>query len=69
MTDERYHINIVYSDEDEASIADIPDLQYCSTFGETPNEAPAEVLIAQRPWLESAREHGQRSEAYDDPPA
>lgn len=28
MTD--YHINIFYSDEDEAYIADIPDLKHCS---------------------------------------
>ena len=26
----RYHINVFYSDEDRAWVADIPDLQYCS---------------------------------------
>ncbi len=30
-----YHINIFYSEEDGGYIADIPDLKYCSTFGET----------------------------------
>jgi predicted RNase H-like HicB family nuclease len=59
MTSEHYHINIFYSDEDNGYIADIPDLQYCSAFGETPEEALTEVLVAQRLWLESAREHGQ----------
>ena len=34
-----YHINIFYSEEDEGYIADIPDLSYCSAFGETPAEA------------------------------
>ena len=30
-----YHINIFYSDEDEGYIADIPDLEACSAFGNT----------------------------------
>jgi len=34
-----YHINIFYSDEDEGYIADIPDLKFCSAFGNSPNEA------------------------------
>ena len=33
-----YHINIFYSEEDEAYIADIPDLEACSAFGSTPDE-------------------------------
>jgi predicted RNase H-like HicB family nuclease len=33
-----YHINIFYSEEDEAYIADIPDLKYCSTSGDTPQQ-------------------------------
>jgi len=51
-----YHINIFYSEDDGGFIADIPDLKYCSAFGVTPNEALAEVLIAQKLWLEVARE-------------
>ena len=31
-----YHINIFYSEEDGGYIADIPDLEYCSAFGATP---------------------------------
>jgi predicted RNase H-like HicB family nuclease len=38
-----YHINIFYSEEDGGYIADIPDLEYCSAFGETPAQALAEV--------------------------
>jgi len=30
-----YHVNVFYSDEDGGYIADIPDLEYCSAFGET----------------------------------
>jgi len=54
-----YHINIFYSVEDEAYIADIPDLKFCSAHGETPEEALAEVLIAKDAWLETAHENGQ----------
>ena len=53
-----YHINIFYSEEDEGYIADIPDLKPCSAFGETPEEALSEVLIAKEGWLEVARAEG-----------
>ena len=32
-----YHINIFYSEENAGYIADIPDLESCSAFGETPD--------------------------------
>ncbi len=54
-----YHINVLYSEEDECYVADIPDLQYCSAFGESPEEALAEVRRAMAAWLESAREEGK----------
>ena len=54
-----YHINVFYSDEDEGYIADIPDLIHCSAFGETPEEAVREVLVAKNAWLESARAAGK----------
>ena len=54
-----HHINIFYSEEDEAYIADIPDLKYCSAAGDTPQEALQEVLIAKQAWLESARLDGK----------
>ena len=41
-----YHINIFYSNEDGGYIADIPDLEACSAFGKTPQEALAEVQRA-----------------------
>jgi predicted RNase H-like HicB family nuclease len=50
-----YHINIFFSDEDGGYVADIPDLAHCSAFGETPEEALAEVLIAKAAWIEAAQ--------------
>jgi len=57
MTD--YHINIFYSEEDSGYIADIPDLNACSAFGKTPEEALAEVENAKGAWLDAARETGK----------
>ena len=54
-----YHINIFYSEEDGGYIADIPDLEACSAFGETPAEALAEVERAKAAWLEAARAEGK----------
>jgi len=50
-----YHINIFYSEEDEAYVADIPDLKYCSAIGETPQLALHEVILAKTAWLEAAK--------------
>ena len=54
-----YHINIFYSEEDEGYIADVPDLACCSAFGQTPEQALAELEKAKAAWLEAARESGR----------
>jgi predicted RNase H-like HicB family nuclease len=54
-----YHINIFFSDEDEGYIADIPDLEACSAFGPTPEDALREVQIAKAAWLQSAQDLGK----------
>ena len=54
-----YHINIFFSDEDGGYIADIPDLDSCSAFGKTPEEALAEVERAKDAWLGAARQLGK----------
>ena len=54
-----YHINIFYSEEDVAYVADIPDLDACSALGVTPEEALSEVEKAKRLWLEAARLAGK----------
>ena len=55
----RYHINLFYSEEDGGYIADIPDLDSCSAFGATPEEALSEVQRARQAWLEAATEDGR----------
>ncbi len=54
-----YHINIFYSEDDAGYIADIPDLEACSAFGNTPEEALKEVQIAKQGWIEAARAEGK----------
>ena len=54
-----YHINVFYSEADEGYIADIPDLKFCSAFGNTPEEALREVLVAKTAWLEAAHKAGK----------
>lgn len=54
-----YHINIFHSEEDSGYIADIPDLEACSAFGETAAEALAEVEVAKAAWIEAARQEGK----------
>jgi predicted RNase H-like HicB family nuclease len=57
-----HHINIFYSDEHDAYVADIPDLaiagvpelERCFALGQTPNEALARVEEKKRQWLEIA---------------
>jgi predicted RNase H-like HicB family nuclease len=55
----QYHINIFYSDEDGCFIADTPDLENCSAFGDTPKQALEEMMIAQKLWLDDAKESGR----------
>jgi predicted RNase H-like HicB family nuclease len=55
-----YHINVFYSDEDGAYVADIPDLEACSALGSTAEEALAEVEQAKQAWLVAAREAGKQ---------
>ena len=57
MSVARYHIDIFWSDEDDCWIANVPDLEYCSAHGETPQEALAEIIVAMELWLEVATEH------------
>lgn len=54
-----YHINIFSSEEDDGYIADIPDLEACSAFGESAEQALAELERAKVAWIEAAREAGK----------
>ena len=53
-----YHINIFFSPEDGCSIADLPDFEFCSALGDTPEQALAELQIAREAWIAAAREKG-----------
>ena len=59
MTTPAYPIDVFWNDEDNAWVADVPDLAYCSAFGDSPHEAVAEVEIAIEAWLEAARSSGR----------
>ncbi len=58
MAERDYAIVTFWSDEDDCCIADIPNLQYFSAFGDTPEAALAEVRVAMQGWLETVREDG-----------
>ncbi|MEO5937763.1 MAG: type II toxin-antitoxin system HicB family antitoxin [Sphingomonas sp.] len=56
MSDPHYHINLFWSDEDDCWIADVPDLRFCTTHGDSPTTALANVRDAINGWLEVARD-------------
>jgi transcriptional regulator NrdR len=56
MDQPKYRIEIFWSNEDGGYIANVPDLRYCSAFGETYEEALREVLVAMELHLDTLRE-------------
>ncbi len=54
----RYEIDIFWSDEDEAYIAVVPVLPYCSAWGETHEEALTQVKAAIRGHIKVAEKYG-----------
>lgn len=54
-----YHINIFYSKKDKGYIADIPDLESCSAFGQTQEAALHQVMVAKKAWLSAASTVGK----------
>lgn len=55
----KYEIHIHWSEEDEAFIAEVPELPGAMADGGTPEEAVANVRETIRPRIEYAREHGR----------
>jgi len=53
----RYSIVVFWSEEDGLWVADAPDLKSCSAFGDTPEQAVAELRISIEAWLAAAREN------------
>jgi len=55
----RYVVTIYWSAEDEAFIAEVPELPGCMTHGETIAEAAANAEEAIEAWLDAATEAGR----------
>jgi predicted RNase H-like HicB family nuclease len=54
----RYEIILYWSDDDQAFIAEVPELPGCAADGVTRQEALANAEIVILQWLETARELG-----------
>lgn len=55
----RYEIVIYWSKDDDAFIAEVPELPGCAADGTTYQEAVANAEIVIREWIETARELGR----------
>jgi predicted RNase H-like HicB family nuclease len=59
MIDPRYEVIIYWSGEDEAFIAEVPELPGCAADGTTYEEALANVQGIIAEWIETAHELGR----------
>ncbi|MEL7416116.1 MAG: type II toxin-antitoxin system HicB family antitoxin [Pseudomonadota bacterium] len=57
--DLRYEIVVYWSDEDNAYLAEVPELPGCVSDGETHAEAAANAEDAMRAWIVTAGELGR----------
>jgi predicted RNase H-like HicB family nuclease len=55
----RYEIILYWSEEDQAFIAEVPELPGCAADGETYQEALQNVEIIMQEWIETAEELGR----------
>ena len=55
----KYEVIIYWSDDDQALIAEIPELPGCAAEGTTPPEALANVQLVAQEWIETARDLGR----------
>jgi predicted RNase H-like HicB family nuclease len=55
----KYEVIIYWSDEDEAFIAEVPELPGCAADGETYQEALSNVEVIIDEWIETAQSLGR----------
>ncbi len=54
-----YEIIIYWSDEDDAFVAEVPELPGCMADGKTYQEAVANVEVIVKEWVQTAKELGR----------
>jgi predicted RNase H-like HicB family nuclease len=60
MTDKiRYEIILYWSNDDQAFIAEVPELPGCAADGATHHEAVANAQVVIQEWIETAQELGR----------
>ncbi|WP_449243848.1 type II toxin-antitoxin system HicB family antitoxin [Desulfobacca acetoxidans] len=59
MSKYRYEVIIYWSDEDQAFIAEVPELPGCAADGQTYQEAVANIGTTIQDWIETAVELGR----------
>lgn len=60
MTDAiKYEVNIFWSDDDDAFIAEVPELAGCMADGATYEEALANAQVVINQWIETAQSLGR----------
>lgn len=55
----KYEVVIYWSADDDAFIAEMPELPGCAADGETPADALANVQVIADEWIETARDLGR----------
>ena len=56
----KYEIIIYWSDDDQAFIAEVPELPGCMADGATYHQAPSNAEVIIREWIETAKELGRQ---------
>ena len=55
----KYEVTICWSEEDEAFVAEVPELPGCAADGVTQQEALSNVEIVIQEWIETAQDLGR----------
>jgi predicted RNase H-like HicB family nuclease len=55
----KYEVILYWSEEDQAFIAEVPELPGCMADGETYQDALANAEVIAQEWMETARELGR----------